>query len=167
MVQDTLSHGPILEREYNKLMMIEKNTLVNELKTKKVFNAEEGFKGTRLVFEWNDVEADFDLQFVNPENQYYTWKHSMFDKADLIAREKDLGYNTTEYLVDDALPGTWKLNVNYLGNKSLTPTYLKATIYSNYGTLMQQKEVQVFKLSLKNVNQRLFTVQSASKVVSR
>ena len=165
--QDTLVFGPILEREYNNLLMLKKGELVAKKKAKKLFIAEEGFKGTRLVFEWSDGEADFDLQFVNPENQYYTWKHSLFDNSDEIAREKDFGFNVKEYLVDGALPGTWKVNVNYLGNKSLTPTYLKATIYSNYGTALQQKEVKVFKLSLKNVNQQLFTLQSTSKVVSR
>lgn len=167
MEQDTLGFGPIMEREYNNLLMLKKSQLVEDRKAKKLFVAEEGFEGTRLVFEWNDGEADFDLQFVNPENQYYTWKHSLFDNADVIAHEKDFGYNLKEYLVDGALPGTWKVNVNYLGNKSLTPTYLKATIYSNYGTALQQKEVKVFKLSLKNVNQQLFTLQAASKIVSR
>jgi hypothetical protein len=165
--QDTLGFGPIMEREFNNLLMLHRDKLVDGRKANKLFVAEEEFEGTRLVFEWNDGEADFDLQFVNPENQYFKWKHSIFDNADLIEREKDFGYNVKEYLVDGALPGTWKVNVNYLGNKSLTPSYLKATIYSNYGTPLQRKEVRTFKLSLKNVNQQLFTLQVASKVVSR
>ncbi len=165
--QDTLGFGPIMEREFNNLLMLHRDKLVDGRKAKSLFVAKEDFEGTRLVFEWNDGEAEFDLQFVNPENQYLKWKHSIFDNADLIEREKDFGYNVTEYLVDGALPGTWKVNVNYLGNKSLTPSYLKATIYSNYGTALQRKEVRTFKLSLKNVNQRLFTLQVASKVVSR
>jgi len=164
---DTLGFGPIMEREFNNLLMLHKDKLVDGRKTKNLFVAEEDFEGTRLVFEWNDGEADFDLQFVNPEGQYYTWKHNLSDNAAVVAREKDFGYNVTEYLVDGALPGTWKVNVNYLGNKSLTPSYLKATIYSNYGTALQRKEVKTFKLSLKNVNQQLFTLQVASKVVSR
>ena len=167
MEQDTLGFGPIMDREYNNLLMLKKAELVDDRKAKKLFIAEEYFEGTRLVFEWNDGEADFELQFVNPGEQYYTWKHSLLDNADEIAREKNFGYNLTEYLVDNALPGTWKVNVNYLGNKSLTPTYLKASIYSNYGTALQQKEVKVFKLALKSVNQQLFTIKAASKVVSR
>ena len=167
MEQDTLSFGTIMNREYNNLLMLDKGAIVENRKAKKLFVAKEDFEGTRLVFEWNDGEADFDLQFVNPENQYFMWKHNMNENAEVIAREKDFGYNLTEYLVDGALPGTWQVNVNYMGNKSLTPTYLKATIYSNYGTALQQKEVKVFKLSLKNVNQQLFTLQAASKVVTR
>lgn len=165
--QDTLGFGPIMEREFNNLLMLHRDKLVDGRKTKNLFIAKEDFEGTRLVFEWNDGETDFDLQFVNPEGQYYTWKHNLSDNSAVVAREKDFGYNVKEYLVDGALPGTWKVNLNYLGNKSLTPSYLKATIYSNYGTPLQRKEVRTFKLSLKNVNQQLFTLQVASKVVSR
>lgn len=165
--QDTLGFGPIMEREFNNLLMINKKALVDVRKAKKLFIAEEGFEGTRLVFEWNDGEAEFDLQFVNPGNQYYKWKHSIFDNMDEITREKDFGYNVKEYLVDGALPGTWQVNVNYLGNKSLTPTYLKATIYYNYGSRSQTKEVKVFKLDLKNVNQELFKLTTSSEIATR
>ena len=146
---------------------LEKNNVVKAGKAQKLFVADEDFKGTRLVFEWNDGEAEFDLQFVNPENQYYKWKHNIFENAEAIAMEKDYGYNVKEYLVDGSLPGTWQVNVNYSGNKSLTPTYLKATIYSNYGSRSQSKEVKVFKLSLKNVNQELFRLTTGSGVVAR
>lgn len=165
--QDTIGFGPILEREFNNLLMLDKAKVVNSGKGKNLFIAEEGFKGTRLVFEWNDGEAEFDLQFVNPQNQYHKWKHSIFDNADEIQREKDYGFSVKEYLVDGSLPGTWQVNVKYLGNKSLTPSYLKATVYHDYGSRNQRKEVKVFKLDLKNVNQELFKVTVGGKLVSR
>ncbi|MET1259183.1 carboxypeptidase-like regulatory domain-containing protein [Flagellimonas sp. DF-77] len=159
MEVDTAGFGPIMDREFNNLLAIDRNAVVDGRKAKKLFVADESFKGTRLVFEWNDGEAEFDLQFVNPENQYYKWKHSLAENADEIEREKDFGYNVKEYLIDDSLPGTWSVNVNYLGNKSLTPTYLKASVYYNYGSRSQRKETKVFKLSLKDVNQELFKLQ--------
>jgi len=163
--QDTIGFGPIMNREFNNLLLLEKGTLVEGMKAQKLFVAEEDFKGTRLVFEWSDGEAEFELQFVNPEKQYHKWKHSMLDNAEEIEREKDFGYNVKEYLVDGSLPGTWQVNVNYLGNKSLTPAYLKATVYYGYGTRAQRKETMVFKLDLKNVNQELFQFLSSAKVV--
>ncbi|GGG43815.1 hypothetical protein GCM10011414_11820 [Croceivirga lutea] len=161
---DTIDFGPIISREFNNLLMLERDAVVDKRKAKKLFIAQEEFNGNRLVFEWNDGEAEFDLQFVNPENQYYKWKHNMFDSPDAIEREKDFGYNVKEYLVDGSLPGTWQVNINYQGNKSLTPTYLKATIYYDYGSRTQRKEVKVFKLTLKNVNQVLFKLKSSSRV---
>jgi len=167
MERDTAGFGPIQEREYNNLLALEKGNLMEGIKAQKLFVAEEDFKGTRLVFEWNDGEAEFDLQFVNPENQYHKWKHSIADNADVIDREKNFGYNVKEYLIDGSLPGTWQVNINYLGNKSLTPSYLKATVYYDYGSRNQRKEVKVFKLSLKNMNQELFRLQSSSKMATR
>ncbi|WP_394972241.1 carboxypeptidase-like regulatory domain-containing protein [uncultured Croceitalea sp.] len=163
---DSLSFGPILEREYNNFLFLNKTSIIKGEGVNDLYIAEEEFNGTRLVFEWNDSEAEFDLQFVNPGNQYYIWKHSLADNAETIYREKDYGFNTKEYLLDYSLPGTWSVNVNYSGNKSLSPTYLKATVYHNYGTKAQRKEIKVFKLSLKNVNQELFKIQSSARIAS-
>ena len=119
---------------------------------------------TRVVVEWNDTEAEFELQFVNPEGQYHSWKHTYADNEERILDEKMKGYSSEEQIIDRALPGLWKINVKYLGNKSLTPTYLKVSIYDNYGTRSQRKEVRVFKLTLKDVNQKLFTLTRGSTV---
>jgi hypothetical protein len=164
MEVDTAGFGPIIYREFNNLLMLNKEAVVEGRKAKKLFVAEEEFEGTRLVFEWNDSEAEFELQFVNPGNQYHMWKHSLADNVEVIEREKEFGYNTTEYLMDGSLPGTWKINANYLGNKSLSPTYLKATVYHNYGSKAQRKEIKLFKLMLKNVNQELFELNISSRV---
>lgn len=119
-------------------------------------------ESTRLVFEWNDSAAEFELQFVNPEGQFYTWKHTFADNAERIQDENENRYSVSEYVLDRSLPGTWKINVNYLGNKSLSPTYLKATTYYNYGTKLQRSAIQVFKLLVKDVNRELFAVSNGS-----
>ncbi|MHA7862767.1 carboxypeptidase-like regulatory domain-containing protein [Flagellimonas marinaquae] len=154
----------IFQREYNNLLTLERKAILNDQGGKSLYVAEEDFKGTRLVFEWSDGEAEFDLMFVNPENQYYTWKHSMAENAEEIMNEKNLGCNIKEYLIDGSLPGLWKVNVNYKGNKSLTPSYLKATIYTDYGTPNQKMDVKVFRLGLKNVYQELFKVNAPTVV---
>ena len=161
---DSASFVPILNREYNNLLFLHASALVSVSNRESLFVEEEDFQGTRLVFEWNDGEAEFDLQFVNPEDQYHLWKHSLASNADLIMKEKEIGFNTQEFLIDGSLPGTWQVNVRYHGNKSLSPTYLKVSIYDNYGTRSQRKEVRVFKLSLKDVNQQLFTLSRGATV---
>ena len=155
----------IMDRELNNLITIKGDELLSKDDLKKS-TLDEYFEGTRLVFEWADSEAEFNLQFVNPENRYFGWNHSYRDNADRIKDEKSMGYATEEYLIDSSLKGNWKVNINYLGNKSLTPTYLKVAIYYNYGSPYQKKETKVYKLSLKNVNQRLFSVNSGNVVVT-
>ena len=157
--------GTIMSRELNNLITLNWDKELSKRELKKLVWKDE-FEGTRLVFEWNDSEAEFKLQFVNPEGSYYTSEHSLLADADRIKEEKIAGFSCEEYLMYGFIGGVWQVNVTYLGNKSLTPTYIKASIYHNYGTTYQRKETKVFKLSLKNVNQFMFKVSNASRVVS-
>jgi len=155
----------IIDRELNNLVSLKGKEILSR-KELKNFILDEEFNGTRLVFEWNDSEAEFELQFVNPENQYFKSEHSLVADAERIKNEKLSGYSSEEYLIDDTIRGTWMVNVKYLGNKSLTPSYIKATIYHNYGSASQRKETKLFKMSLKNANQQWFKVSNAGTVVS-
>ncbi len=156
---------PLIEREFRNFIELHGAEVTNT-RLSKDESLTTDFKGTRLVFEWNDSEAEFDLQFVNPKNHFFTWEHNMFANADRIKEEKIKGYSCEEYLIDSSLKGTWQVNLKYLGNKNLTPTYLKATLYYNYGTTSQRKETKVFKLQLKNVYQELFKVQNSLSLIS-
>ena len=65
----------IIDRELNNLVSLKGKEILSR-KELKNFILDEEFNGTRLVFEWNDSEAEFELQFVNPENQYFKSEHS-------------------------------------------------------------------------------------------
>ena len=138
----------LVERELNNLIALKGKELLSKRELKKLVLDDE-FDGTRLVFEWNDSEAEFELQFVNPEGNDFKSEHSLMADADRIKDEKISGFATEEYLIDDSIRGVWQVNAKYFGNKSLTPTYMKASIYNNYGSAYQRKETKVFKLSLK------------------
>ena len=165
MVQADEDLKIILDRELNNLVSLKGAELVSTSQVNEI-KLDDEFKGTRLVFEWNDSEAEFELQFVNPENKYYKSERSLMANADRIQNEKRSGFSSEEYLIDDTIRGTWLVNATYLGNKSLTPTYMKATVYYNYGSASQRKETNVFKLSVRNVNQHLFSVSNAASVVA-
>jgi len=163
LIRDSTAFSRIIGREYSNLLALNGKQIFS--KPFKAPSFDEGSVGTRLVFEWNDSEAEFELQFVNPEKHYFKTEHSLMADASRIRDEKLLGYSCEEFLIDDSLPGTWQVNVKYLGNKSLTPTYLKVTIYRDYGTAKQQKATKVYKLRLRNQNQELFKINTASKLI--
>ncbi|WP_425237323.1 carboxypeptidase-like regulatory domain-containing protein [Ulvibacterium sp.] len=154
----------ILDRDFNNLLVQEAEVLSQE----KVFftSDEDDFNGTRLVFEWSDSEAEFELQFVNNDKRYYTFKHTSFDNETHFKDGKQNRFSCQEYLIYEP-DGTWQVNVNYLGNKSLTPTYIKATAYYDYGKPYQRHESKVFKLRVKNSNQELFKVQTSDMLTAR
>ena len=139
-------------------------TIYNEMESlftqkKDVSNIREAFitkdeksfkKDIRIVFEWNTSEAEFVFEFVNPQKQSYTFEHSFYANKNIIIDEKTKGYASMEFFIEELSKGNWLTNVTYLGNKTDATTYLKATIYYNWGKAKQTKEVKVIKLVHKN-----------------
>ncbi len=100
----------------------------------------------RMVFEWNTSEAEFDLEFVNPNKQSIVFAHSLEKNQDLINDEKEKGYSSKEFIIDDVKDGEWLVNLNYKGNKKAEPTYIKVTNYYHWGKPNQQESISVYKL---------------------
>jgi len=101
---------------------------------------------TRLVFEWNNQEAEFELQFVTPEGFYDTWENKAGGDA-LQDQEAAKGYFIKQFFLGKENLGLWQVNIDYKGTSSELPTYLKVSIYRNFGLADQQLEVRVYKLS--------------------
>jgi len=129
-----------------------------ELKIETADVSDSDIGGTRVLFEWNNTEAEFELQFVNPDNHYFNWSHTVENESERIFDEKIKGYSCEHFLIDKSLLGKWKINIKYFGNKAYSPTYMKGTVYYDYGTSMERSEVKVFALSEKNVNFELLTL---------
>jgi hypothetical protein len=163
LLDSSATFSPIINRDFGSLLATHGSITGN---TTIVKTEENDFDGVRLLLEWNNSEAEFELQFVGPENQYHNWEHTQLANAERIMEEKMQGFSSQEYLIYRPITGNWSVNATYFGNKSLTPTYLKATVYYNYGTKAQHKETKVFKLTAKNVNQALFQVKNGSSVAT-
>lgn len=103
----------------------------------------------RIVFEWNEPNTEFELQFVNPQKKYFKWSHTLLDNPERMLDEVSNGYTTEEYIIDDAEAGEWIINIESLTEElnSINPTYLKYTVYKNYGLPSETYKVKVVKLS--------------------
>jgi len=123
-------------------------------------------KDIRIVFEWNASEAEFILEFVNPLKKSYSVEHSYYAHKKQIIDEKTRGYSSTEFFINKIKKGDWLVNLTYLGNKKYTPTYLKATIFYNWGRPNQTKEIKVFKLVKKGIKVQLFKFNNKQKYFS-
>ena len=161
LMDSSATFAPIIKRDFGSLLANHGSITGS---TTIVKTEENDFDGLRLLFEWNNSEAEFELQFVGPENQYQTWEHTQLADSDRIMEEKTHGFSTQEYLIYKPILGNWSVNAKYLGNKSLTPTYLKATVYYDFGTKNQRKDTHVFKLTAKNVNQALFQIKNGNSI---
>ena len=105
-------------------------------------------KDVRIVFEWNDPSAEFDVQFVSPDGKFYTHKQTRFDNLEAMKMATRGGYAIQQFEIDDAEAGEWLINLESLNPEaSINPTYLKYTIYRNYATAQETKEVHTINLS--------------------
>jgi len=103
---------------------------------------------TRVVFEWNDPYAEFELQFVNPQEKYFKWSHTRNDNHNRMLDEIKNGYFTEEYIIEDEKEGEWIINIqSFYEEETMNPTYLKYTIYKNYGLANETRSVKMIKLS--------------------
>lgn len=108
-----------------------------------------GFKqDTRIVFEWNDPLSEFDIQFVNPNNKFFTFKHTSFENSDLIQQEIADGFSTKEFVLEDPSPGKWLINIVSHSKKNRNnPIYVKYVVYKDFGQASQTKSVKIIDIS--------------------
>ena len=115
---------------------------------------------TRIVFEWSSSEAEFTLEFINPQKQVYKIEHTLSDNSSLILDEKLKGYTSREFVIDGDIGGEWLVNLTYYGNKKYAPTYLKTTVFNNWGRSNEIKKTTVFKMTLKDQKTQLFKINT-------
>jgi tetratricopeptide (TPR) repeat protein len=110
---------------------------------------------SRIVFEWNDLNAEFDMNIINPQNRFFTWSHTRAENSQRIAQQKELGYGLEEFYLTSSDVGEWVFNMKYYGNnaKEKLPTYIKITVYNNFGSPNQTKKISVVRLEKTNVEE--------------
>ena len=133
--------------EMKRLILLHKKELTLSKIPSKYLNIKGINNDVRIVFEWNDRTAGFDLQFVNPQKKFFTWSHTNAENAARLQSESTQGFNTEEFLLIDAEKGEWLINVEpkLLGKK--TPVALKYTVYKNYGKANETKTIKVLILN--------------------
>lgn len=114
----------------------------------------------RIIFEWNDLDSEFDLSIINPQKRYFTWSHTNAENAQRIAQQKEQGYGLEEFYLTNSDKGQWTFNMKYYGkmSKDKEPTYIKITIYKNFGTSKEQRTIKVIRLDKKNIEQTVAKV---------
>ncbi len=104
------------------------------------------YTGPRLVFDWNNPKAKFDLRFITSEGYYDTW-NNYSENGDPKGSNSKQKYDCKQFFIDHEIKGTWSINLNYHGNQSDYPTYLKLSIYHDYGLPSQSLRIRVYRLS--------------------
>ncbi|PQJ77832.1 carboxypeptidase-like regulatory domain-containing protein [Polaribacter porphyrae] len=101
-------------------------------------------RDVRIVFEWNTTEAEFIIEFVNPNLDVFEIENSLVQNQGLIEDQKKKGYTSKEIFINQLNYGNYLVNLTYLGNKQYKPTVFKITTYYNWGRPNQTKKTAIF-----------------------
>ncbi len=104
----------------------------------------------RIVFEWNDPNAEFQLQFVTPTKKYQNWTHRFDGNHELVNEELKRGVMSKEFIIDDTATGEWIINILSYDDSKSNQTFMKYTIYKNYGLPGETRTIKLIKLYNQN-----------------
>ncbi len=109
----------------------------------------------RLVFDWNNEETKFELQFVNPQKRFFNWTNSPDENAGRFKDGIEAGYTTEQFEIFEDGIGEWIINVKHLGNisKDKAPNFITCKVYYNYGKPNQRSEYHTIRLNNTGSNQ--------------
>lgn len=131
-----------LNREIGNLVLKHKN-VVNSANVPSKFQNNLTLD-VRLIFEWNDPEKEFEIQFVNPQKRFFTWEHTVNANPDRIQKGIKNGFTSEEFEFYGAnVKGKWIINAKYIGSLSSgndNPFLLKCSLYQNYGRPNETKK---------------------------
>ncbi|MGE5316432.1 MAG: DUF2135 domain-containing protein, partial [Chloroflexota bacterium] len=124
----------ILLMEFNHLISTHGDKLIVNEKLKKFIKPMP--VDIRIVIDWCSNENDIDLWVFDPADEKCYYGHTTTKLGAKISTDFMVGYGPEEYILKDAIPGKYKVSVNYYSDRrqSITgPVTVYATMYKDYG----------------------------------
>lgn len=103
----------------------------------------------RIVMDWNMNNTDIDLWVTDPDNEKCFYGHNRTTAGGRISRDMTQGFGPEQFLLKKAIKGTYKIEINYYGDRQATiagPTTVMAEMYTHYGTPDEKKEIIVLQM---------------------
>jgi len=103
----------------------------------------------RIVLNWNMNNTDIDLWVTDPNNEKCYYSHNRTAIGGRISHDMTQGFGPEQFLLKKAIKGTYKIEINYYGDRQVTiagPTTIMAELYTHYGTSQEKKELIVLQM---------------------
>jgi uncharacterized protein YfaP (DUF2135 family) len=97
----------------------------------------------RVVLNWSTADADMDLWITDPNGEKCYYKNMNTRIGGRLTEDYTEGYGPEEFLLKKAIPGTYRVEVDYYDDniqKIAGPVTLQVVIYTHYGSKKEQKE---------------------------
>ncbi|WP_196890233.1 VIT domain-containing protein [Aureivirga sp. CE67] len=106
----------------------------------------------RIVIDWNHNNTDIDLWVTDPNKEKCYYNHKKTKINGRISDDMTQGFGPESFTLKRKKEGDYLGQIKYFGDtkqKISGPTILKATIFENYGTENETKEIKVYRLDKK------------------
>ena len=104
----------------------------------------------RVVMTWDADNTDIDLWVTDPKDEKCFYSHPRTKIGGLMSKDFTRGYGPEEFLLKDALPGTYKVEANYYGSsaqKLQGPVVLQLMLYTKYASDEEERKEITVRLS--------------------
>ncbi len=103
----------------------------------------------RISMSWDADLTDVDLHVFEPDGGHAYYAHNKTFIGGLVSKDFTEGYGPEEYILHNAMPGTYIIKAHYYGSHQQTlcgPCTITATVFTNYGRKDEQKQILTLRL---------------------
>lgn len=133
--------------ELNRLINLKNSTIdTSKIKVKKASTPLD----LRIVIDWNHNDTDIDLWVIDPNKEKCYYKHTKTKIGGLISDDMTEGFGPEQFTLKNAIKGKYEIKAKYYSNsqqKISGPTFLKMTVFKNYGKENEEKTVRLVRLA--------------------
>ncbi|MEO0471543.1 MAG: DUF2135 domain-containing protein, partial [Bacteroidota bacterium] len=101
----------------------------------------------RVVLNWDTDAVDMDLWVIDPRGEKCYYAHRETEIGGWMSNDFTGGYGPEEFLIKNAMPGKYTVQVNYYGSSQTRlagPTHIHVQMITGYGTAKaKQQEVSM------------------------
>jgi tetratricopeptide (TPR) repeat protein len=138
----------IAKNEIGHLIKKYKNELnLNEI-SKELINGD-GYD-VRVLVDWNHNDTDIDLHIIDPNLEECFYSHNKTVIGGSISKDMTQGFGPEEFTLKNAIKGDYYVKIKYFGDryqKVENPTFMKVTMFKNYGFKNESKEIKIIRLT--------------------
>ena len=103
----------------------------------------------RVVVDWNHNDTDIDLWVIDPKDEKCWYQNKRTKIGGILSDDMTEGFGPESFKLKEAISGNYEMFIDYYSDnvqKISGPTFLKVTVFKNYGTKDQQKILKVYRL---------------------
>jgi len=103
----------------------------------------------RIVINWSSDNTDIDLWVIDPYKEKTFYSNRISRIGGKISNDITRGYGPEEFMIKDAVAGTYKIQTEYYGNshqKLAIPVTIRAQIFSNFSKIGEVQKDLVLRL---------------------